>query len=75
MDIQDVRHIRKISTSQADDFEERVNNLLKSGDYVLLQIGFEIAHDDRGKLITPTIAVLGSERPKPLKPQIVYVRP
>ena len=74
MDIQKVKHIRKVSTNEGNDFQERVNELLRSGDYVLLSIGFEVEHDEKGNVITPTIAVLGSEKPEPPKPEIVFPR-
>jgi hypothetical protein len=71
MDIQKVKHIVTISTNRTADFQEHVNKLLQSGDYVLLQMGFEVEHDNKGNVITPTIAVLGSENPEPPKPQVV----
>jgi hypothetical protein len=72
MDIQNVKHIRRVSTSEGGDFQDRVNELLRSGDYVLLSVGYEVKHDEKGRVITPTIAVLGSEKPEPAKPQVVY---
>ena len=72
MDIQKVTHIRTVSTNESDNFQERVNELLRSGDYVLLHFGFEVAHDDQGRVVTPTLAVLGSEKPEPPKPQVVF---
>jgi hydrogenase maturation factor len=74
MDIQKVKHIRTVSTNSGADFQDRVNELLRTGDYVLLHFGFEIEHDNSGKVVTPTIAVLGSEKPEPPKPQVVIER-
>lgn len=70
MDIQNTKHIRTVSTSSTNDFQKDVNALLKEG-YVLLHVGFEIAHDQEGRLVTPTIAVLGSEKPAPPPVQVV----
>jgi hypothetical protein len=70
MDIRDVKHIRTVSTNSVHDFQARVNELLQDG-YVLLQIGSEIEHD-KGRVVTPTIAVLGSDKPAPLPPQVFY---
>ena len=70
MDIRDVKHIRTVSTNSVHDFQARVNELLQDG-YVLLQIGSEIEHD-KGRLVTPTMAVLGSDKPAPLRPQVFY---
>jgi hypothetical protein len=64
MDIQKVKHIRTVSTNRTNSFDRDVNELLRSGDYVLLHFGFEIEHDDKGRVITPTIAVLGSIKPQ-----------
>jgi hypothetical protein len=72
MDIHNVKHIRCVSTNTSNHFQDDVNELLRSGDYVLLSIGSEVETDDKGRVITPTIAVLGSEKPEPPEPQVVY---
>lgn len=72
MDIQKVKHIRTISTNSTSNFAEDVNELLKSGDYVLLQIGSEVTTDNTGRVLSPTIAVLGSEKPAPEPPRIEF---
>lgn len=67
--IQSTKHIQVVSTNDGSEFQDDVNELLRRG-YVLLQVGFEIEHDDKGRVITPRIAVLGSDQPEPPKPEV-----
>jgi ribulose bisphosphate carboxylase small subunit len=70
MDPSTLKHTVKVTSNSGDeDVSRQINALLKKG-YVLLHVGGEWGHDQDGKTIQHTVAILGSTEEEPAPPEI-----
>jgi hypothetical protein len=86
MDLTSIKHTVKISTNSSttycatcqktvshfDDMSGLINHLIADHGYVLLHVGGEWGHDQDGKSIQHTVAILGSQEPAPPEPQVEF---